>query len=276
MTAVARVRAVLMDAVRRLRGEDLVLATAGATLYGALAAVPSMLVAVAVARLPFGEDRMRRYAGTLAGNFPGRFGAGDWVRELFAAGLRLSPVTVVFAVFVATAYGDGLRRALSRFTPPEVDEEVPTWRVRILTLPLVGLAPLLLLALLVTTPAVARLRAGNGVLGLAASVLVGLVVVWVITWVPLTWVYRVVGPGRPAWGAALTGGVGAGAFISGFLQGFLVFLAVPVDLGRPFGGLLVVGVVSGLLLWLWVLHLVVCAGYALVWAVHDRIGARTG
>ena len=277
--AVRVVRAVLMDAARRLHGEDLALTAAGATLYGALAAAPSLLVAIAVARLPFGETRMRRYADVLASNFPTRSGAPNWVRELFAAGLRLGPLTVLFAVFAASVYGDGLRRALCRFAPASVrnsgSEDAPTWWVRILTLPLLGLAPLLLLGLLVTTPAVTDLRSNNGFAGLVASTLVGLVVVWVITWTPLTWAYRVVGPGCPSWRAALVGGICAGAFVSGFLQGFLVFLALPVDLGRPFGGLTVVGVTSGLLIWLWVLHLVVCAGYALTWAVHERLAGAS-
>jgi len=102
----------------------------------------------------------------------------------------------------------------------------------------------------------------------AASYL-SLNVLWVAAWLPLTWVFRVVAPGRPAWRAAFGGAVVTAAFVAGFLQGFLLFLALPVDLGRPFGGLAVVGVVSALLLWLWVLHLVVCVGYALTWAL-DR------
>ena len=36
--------AVLRSTIRRLRGGDVALTSAGATLYGALAAVPSMLV----------------------------------------------------------------------------------------------------------------------------------------------------------------------------------------------------------------------------------------
>ena len=64
------------------------------------------------------------------------------------------------------------------------------------------------------------------------------------------------------------GAVVTGAFVSGFLQGFLVFLALPVDLGRPFGGLVVVGITTGLLLWLWVLHAVVLVGYAFTWAIE--------
>jgi membrane protein len=89
----------------------------------------------------------------------------------------------------------------------------------------------------------------------------------VLTWLPLTWTFRVVAPTRPRWRSAFGGAVVTGAFVSGFLQGFVLFLSLPVDLGRPFGGLTGVGVVSALLLWLWVLHVVVLIGYALTRAV---------
>ena len=140
-----------------------------------------------------------------------------------------------------------------------------------MTLPLLGLAPLLLLALLLVTPAVSDLMQGNELVGILSASYLGLNAIWVITWLPLTWAFRVVAPGRPSWRAALIGGVVTGAFISGFLQGFTLFLALPFDLGRPFGGLVIVGVTSALLLWLWVLHVVVCIGYTLTWAVDARL-----
>src|SRR5919202_1409144 len=75
-------------------------------------------------------------------------------------------------------------------------------------------------------------------------------------------------PARLEWRAAFVGAVVTGAFVSGFLQGFLLFCSLPIDLARPFGGLAGVGVACALLLWLWVLHAVVLVGYAFTWAVH--------
>jgi membrane protein len=43
----------------------------------------------------------------------------------------------------------------------------------------------------------------------------------------------------------------------------VLFLAIPLDLGRPFGGFGAVGACVAVALWLWVLHLVVLVGYAL-------------
>jgi len=57
----------------------------------------------------------------------------------------------------------------------------------------------------------------------------------------LVYAYRALGPRRPAWGPLLCGSFFTGAFISGFLQGCVIFLAIPVNLGSPFGGLRSVG-----------------------------------
>ncbi|GAA3594342.1 hypothetical protein GCM10022223_06720 [Kineosporia mesophila] len=255
-----------------LTGTDTALLSSGAALYGALAAVPTLLVAIASAGLLFGRDLIAEHAADLASAIPAQQGADRWVVALFDAGLSLSVPSVLLAVFMASAYGRGLGKALARLMPAEHrSAPPPSIRARILTLPLLGLAPLMLLALLVVTPTVENLETENGLAGVAVASYLGLNLVWVILWAPLAWMFRVVAPGRPSWRAAWISAVVTAAFISGFLQGFTLFLALPVDLGRPFGGLTIVGVTTGLLLWLWVLHAVVCVGYALTWSIHAML-----
>ena len=148
---------------------------------------------------------------------------------------------------MGTAYGDGLSRALRRFAPAGraarpaaglVDARRDAAGARDGAAAARGVVP----HRAAVRAGCRRATAGPGV---AAASYLSLNVVWVVTWLPLTWLFRVVAPGRPAWRAAFGGAVVTGAFVSGFLQGFLLFLALPVDLGRPFGGLYVVGVVSG-------------------------------
>ena len=273
-TTLRTTRAVLHGTRARVRGHDLTLVSAAASLYGALAVVPSLLVAVSLAGVVLGRDRTADYGARLAGTLPSAMGAGRGADAVVTAGLALTPVGVVLAVFMGTAYGEGLSRAFARFAPARAGGLPPTWWVRAATLPLLGLAPLMLSGLLVASPTLASIDARVGPWGRLLAAYLSLTLVWVLLWLPLTWTYRVVGPGRPSWRAAVTGAVVAGAFVSGFLQGFIVFLAVPVDLGRPFGGLTGVGVASALLLWLWVLHAVVLVGYALTWAVDARLSER--
>jgi membrane protein len=74
---------------------------------------------------------------------------------------------------------------------------------------------------------------------------------------------------RSRWRPLLLAGFGTGAFLSGFLQGFVLFLAIPVEWSLPFGGLPIFGAVAALALWLYALHLLVLLGYRLL-LVLDR------
>jgi membrane protein len=250
-----------------LRGHDLSLASAGAALYAALTVVPSVLVAVSLAQVVLGRDALQRYGGALADALPGAIGANAAAHRVVDAGVALGPLGVVIAIGMATAYGEGISRALARFAPVDGDAASPRLLVRVATLPLLGLAPLLLAGLLLAAPWLGRTADTSGA-GIALASYVSLTLIWVLTWLPLTWTFRVVGPGRLPWRTAFAGAVATGAFVSGFLQGFLLFCSLPIDLARPFGGLPGVGVACALLLWLWVLHAVVLVGYAFTWGLH--------
>lgn len=273
----ARVRSVARRLSRDTRGlmhgHDLMLASAGAAFYGALCAVPSVLVAISLAQVVLGRDRLHRYGAALADALPQAIGADTAALRLLDAGVTLTPIGVVVAVVVGSAYGDGLSRALTRFAPVDADAKPRAVWLRAATLPLFGLAPLLLAGLLLAAPWLGRTAAG-GYDGIALASYVSLTLVWVLTWLPLTWTFRVVGPGRLGWPAAFLGALVTGAFVSGFLQGFLVFCSLPIDLARPFGGLLGVGVACALLLWLWILHAVVLVGYSLTWAIQAELARR--
>jgi membrane protein len=267
----ARARAVahrlLAETRALLRGHDLSLASAGAALYGALTVVPSVLVAVSLAQVVLGREALQRYGGALAGALPTAIGADQAAHGVIDAGIALGPLGVVLAVGMGTAYGEGISRALARFAPVEPGTAPRRLLVRVATLPLLGLAPLLLAGLLLTAPWLAS-TADSSPAGVALASYVSLTLIWVLLWLPLTWTFRVVGPGRLEWRAAFAGAVVTAAFVSGFLQGFLLFCSLPIDLARPFGGLAGVGVACALLLWLWVLHAVVLVGYAFTWALH--------
>ncbi len=237
-----------------------------ATLYGAITAVPTALVAVRVATGVLGEQQVDAFGDALASALPEGSGPAA-VRGLVAAGQLITLPTVVLALDAGSAYGLGLSATMRAAVPP--DEPVgrrPRWWVRATTVPLLGLGPLLLLALLGVAPLLDRLPATSGAAGTAAAVYISLTVVWVLTWAPLTWVFRVVGPGRPSLRAAFAGAVISGAFVSGFLQGFVLVHALPEGIARPFGGLLAATYVILLLLWAWVLHIVLLLGYAWAWA----------
>ena len=90
--------------------------------------------------------------------------------------------------------------------------------------------------------------------------------------VPLLWGYGVIAGGRRlSWPALLCGVLFTAACLSGFLQGFVLFLALPLALGAPFGGLTAVGAVVAIILWLFLLHLVVIGGWLLTQSLDERL-----
>jgi membrane protein len=129
------------------------------------------------------------------------------------------------------------------------------------------------LAVLASAPVAAPLYAAGG-RSLLLGVLIAFHVVWIGVSVALVLVYRLVAAGRVGLRALLWGGFGTGSFLAGFLQGFLLFLAIPVEWSLPFGGLPVFGAVAALALWLYLVHVLVLVGYRLTLVLDGRSAGR--
>jgi membrane protein len=251
-------RAVPHETRAALRSNDLLLFGAGVTFYAAIAVVPLFVLAVWLLSLVVGTERVEELAAELVEALPGALGAPGVAGAGIELGLSLGPLAALVAVLPASLYGEGLRRAYAALAG--VDGSFVGWRGRLAVLPVLVVAPLLLLAVLAVTPLLNDLF-GAGPGPTAFGIYVALTVDWLVLSVPLTWSYRVVAPDPPSWRVAAVGGFVTGAFVAGFLQGFVLFLSLPVDLGAPFGGSVAVGAVVAVLLWMWLLHLVVLVGY---------------
>ncbi|SFK40781.1 YihY/virulence factor BrkB family protein [Geodermatophilus ruber] len=259
----------LLTAVRaRLRGRDLALVAAGLTFYAGIAVVPLLLVAFALTALLTSPDTVRELSARLGDLLPPELGAPGALRALTAAGVALDPLEFALALLPLSLYGEGLRRALLRFVPRR--DTLTGWRGRLLGLPLVLITPLLLYPLLLAASAMADLTERGVPLG---SLAVGYYAVLAALTVPLLWGFGVVGPGHLRWPALVVGVLFTAACLSGFLQGFVLFLALPLALGAPFGGLDVVGAVVAISLWLFLLHLVVIGGWLLTQSLDERLRA---
>ncbi|MCK9878037.1 YihY/virulence factor BrkB family protein [Frankia sp. AgPm24] len=267
---VCQVAALRRDVVDGLRGHDLALIAAGVTYYAAIAIVPGVLVAISLIDLLLGEARTREFGRSLAEALPGGLGAPAVVHTAFQAAATMSPLVVAGAAVPATFYGEGLRRAFVRLAGQR--ENLVGWRGRLSVLPLLAAAPVLLLPVLLVTPILARLFADSG-LSAALGVVVAFTVDWLVLTVTLTFVYRVVGPGRPAWTATLCAAGATGSFVAGFVQGFVLFLSFTLDLGLPFGGFSAVGAAVAVGFWLFLIHLIVLVGYGLTLRLSENRGA---
>lgn len=252
----------------RLRGRDLALIAAGLTFYAGIAIVPLLVLAFGLTAWLTSPERVHDLGVRLGDLLPDELGAPAAVVRLVEAGVGLDPLGALLALLPMSLYGEGLRRALLRFGTRH--EGMTGWRGRLGALPLLLLAPVLLYPLLLAASLMADLADRGGVAATVGQAAVGYYSVLAALTVPLAWGFRVVGGGRVRWPALLVGALFTAACLSGFLQGFVLFLALPLDLGAPFGGLVVVGGVVAVGLWLFALHLVVLLGWLVTQSLDER------
>ncbi|BCJ57921.1 YhjD/YihY/BrkB family envelope integrity protein [Micromonospora endophytica] len=256
-----RTRRIIRAAFRPVRGRDLSLHAAAITFYGAIAVVPVALLAIWLTTLVAGAERVHRLSAYAIEALPDAIGAPGAVAALVEAGVNLTPWLALAAVLPASLYGEGLRRAFVSVAAPRSDEHLVGWRGRLLLLPLLAPAPALLLAILLALPTTTGLVQRGGWVGVLGVVL-SFLAVWLVLTPVLLWVFRVVGPASPDWLSTLGVGSFTAANLSGFMHGFVLFASLPLDLGVPFGGLDEVGGAVAILLWLYLFHVIVLAGYS--------------
>ena len=262
----------LRELERSFPGSDFALWAAGVTFFGLLGVVPAVLVALRIAAALVGADAVTAGMDVAVSGLPGGHGTPEALRTLTATAVRMSWLEALVALFPASLYGEGLRRAFRQLSPA-ARERFTGWRGRLGLLPVLAVAPVLVLLVLVTAPYVAPLYAAGGT-RLLLGVVIAFHVVWIVVSVALVFVYRLVPPGRVGLRAVLLGGFGTGAVLAGFLQGFLLFLAIPIEWSAPFGGLPVFGAVAALALWLYLLHLLLLVGYRVVLVLDGALAGR--
>jgi membrane protein len=261
----------LLRGVRhRLRGRDLALIAAGLTFYAGIAVVPLLVDTLWLTARLTSPGTVRALGDRLADLLPGQLGAPGAVQQLVAAGVGLTPLEALLALLPMSLYGEGLRRALLRFSHRR-HESLTSWRGRLLALPLLAVTPLLLYPLLLVARVMADLADAGGVGHTVARIALGYYSVLAVLTVPLVWGWKVVAGGRVRWPALVTGALFTAACLSGFLQGFVIFLALPLRLGAPFGGLTGVGATVAVGLWLFLLHLVLLVCWLLTQSLDERL-----
>ncbi|WP_082895584.1 YhjD/YihY/BrkB family envelope integrity protein [Rhodococcoides corynebacterioides] len=254
---------------RRMASRDTALVAAGVTFYGGIAVVPMLLLGLKATAVVLGNPTVLRYGDAIASLLPDPAAAPEAVRALFLAGTSIGWIGVVVAILPATFYGEGMRRALLVYAPHE--ETYIGWRGRALSLPVLVITPLLTVPVLVVGNALASID--GGVAGGLFRVWLGFVTVWLVLSVPLGWTFRVVAPITLSRLAVVVGTLTTASFVAGFLQGYVLFLAIPLDWSGPFGGLEPVGAAVATVLWLFLLHIIVLIGWVFTLEC-DRLVAR--
>lgn len=252
-----------------IRGKDLALAAAGLTFYAGIALVPLVLLSLWSATLLASPEAVLADAARLRLLVPPEMGARPLYDQFVSAGVALGPVGALVSLFPATFYGEGVRRACLRLVPHP--EHFTGWRARIALLPLLLVAPLAALSLLDSAWVLAPLAERGGVGPSVLHVALTFHLAFLVGSVVLAWAFRFIAPGGPSTRAAITGGLVTSAVLAGFLHGVVLFLALPLDLGIPFGGFDLVGAAVATGLWLLLLHVIVLLGWVAMTAYDRRL-----
>ena len=253
-----RVRKLASDIGRTFPVSDLTLWAAGATYFGVIGLVPLALVSLwAVGRL-VGEDAVVAAMDAGIAGLPAGHGTPEALRTLTSVALAMSWPQALVVLFPASLYGEGLRRAFVQMTAAK--DKLTGWRGRAGLLGVAAVAPFLVLAVLASSSYVGPLYAAGG-WSMVWGVVVAFHIVWIAVSTALLGVFGLIGAGRLRLRPVVIGAFSTGAIVAGFLQGFLLFLAIPIPWSAPFGGLPIVGAVTALALWLFVMHILVLCGF---------------
>lgn len=262
----------MADVRRTLAGRDLAAASATLTYFSGIAVVPWLLLGVWTQTWWYGENGAADRLARLDVLVPPDMGGRAPYDALVAAGTGVGLLGAVVLLFPASFYGEGVRRACLAVEPAR--DAWTGWRARIAMTATAVLVPLLAWAWFAVgglLRPLAPAAGGGGAGDLLLRIVVGFTATWLCLALVLTWVFTAVAPGRPHAWVALLGGLATGSFLAGFLQGFWLFLAIPIDVGLPFAGLGVVGGVVAVGLWLYVLHFFLLVGWTTTRRLDDRV-----
>ena len=268
---VVTIREAVRSALRTIGRRDVNVAAAQLTYFGAIAIVPWLLLACWSTTWFLGTSVAETRLLDLQALVPPDMGARGPFRDLVRAGAELGVVGALVTLLPATFYGEGIRRGCLSLLPAR--DRLTGWRARLSMLPLLLVAPALAIVAVQLSSGVVDLAERGGIGPHLARIVVSFTLTWLVLTIPLTWVYRQVAPRHLPWASAFLGALATASFLAGFLQGFLLFLAIPVDVGVPFGGLDVVGGVVAAGFWLFLLHLVLLVGWVITVQVDDRLRA---
>jgi membrane protein len=252
-------------------GSDLALWAAGATYFGVIGLVPLALASLWAVGAIAGHDTVTAAMEAGISGLPQGHGTPEALRTLTSVALSMSWVQALVVLFPASLYGEGLRRAFVQMSAAR--DTLTGWRGRAGLLGVAAVAPLLVFAVLVSAPYVGPLYAGTG-WSLVWGVVVAFHVVWLAVSTALLGVFGLIGPGHIRLKPLFIGAFGTGAILAGFLQGFVLFLAIPIPWSAPFGGLPIIGAVSALALWLFLLHILVLCGFRVTVVLDEVMRGR--
>lgn len=253
----------LGEVFRRITHRDVLLQASSLAFYGLISAMPLLIIAFAVVGAVSGDGTLERFASSVSGSGPS--GTGQIVDQLVGSAESLSFFTLLFAVWPATAYGGGLRRALHHASGDD-DPDMAGVRGRLLGLGLVLTLPLLVLGGIPLMFVLTNL-AGDGAFAAVLGWLLAGVAGVVVGTLTAALLYQAFAPEEIGWSETIRGAGLTSVATTFFSLGFVAYLNIGNVEERFGGGTTALVVLLGL--WLFVASVLLLAGYQAVLAMDD-------
>jgi membrane protein len=248
--------------LRRVADGDLVLSASSLAFYGLISVLPMLLIAFAAVEAVAGRGALDAFVEQVSETGPD--GTSEFLEQLAGGNGGLTSATLLFTIWPATAYGGGLRRALSRHTG--VDEVASGLRGRLLGVGLVLALPVLVLAGIPLMFFLTTLS-GDGALATVFGWTLALSVGGLAGTGLATVLYRAFAPGKLRWRETVHGAGLTAVVTAIFSLAFVIYFQVGTIEDRFGGGTIAVVVLIGL--WLFVANVLLLAGYEAVLELVD-------
>lgn len=248
--------------VRRLWTREVMLAGSSLAFYGLVSALPLALLSLAAVEAVVGRQAVQQLSQQASAS-PGS-GVGTVLSELARAAAAPGWGIVLLALWPATAYGGGLRRAFIEARGER--EPLPAIKGRIMGLLLVLLLPIVLMAGIPLSFALSRLG-GEGLLGTLAGTVLALVGGGLVATLVATLLYQAFTTADFGWRTTVLTAATVGGATSLMSLGFAAYLRL-ADLEQRYGSG-VLGLVLVVAVWLLAANVLLLAGYHALLA-HER------
>jgi membrane protein len=254
----------LTGLARRFADSSILLSASSLAFYGLVSALPLLLITFAIVEAFTGDETLQRFADQVSQSGPE--GTGQLLDQLVANGGSLTFATLLFTIWPATAYGGGLRRALTRHA--DRSERASGVRGRMLALLMILVLPAIVLAGIPLMFFLTTLS-GDGALATAFGWALALGVGTALATGVTALLYQGFAPGDFGLRQVLAGATLSALFTALFSLLFVFYLQVGNTEDRFGGGTVALVVLLGI--WLFVANILLLGGFETVLELEGHL-----
>jgi membrane protein len=245
-----------LRALKRTRGQDILLYSAALAFYAIVSLVPLTILVMWILSGVLGDQRTHQLAQEIRRVAPEDIGADQALERVANLGSSLGIASILTALWPATAYGSGLERAFDRLGP-KADRSLEGLRGRGLFL--VVILPTFILGSLIGSFLGAVALGSDGIariVGYALALATG----FLAASVGLVLIYRIFPPQRLTWRQIYQATLVAATGISVLSFGVILFLGLGANFQAHYATSGLAGLVL-LAVWLFLSNALVLTGY---------------